>query len=290
MKSFINIVCKRIIFPLSICLILLLSLNLSAKEITLKTASQVAINVFSEKTNMDKISVEIKEIIPVENEGLILYRIFNFNPTGYIIVTADDKAEPLIGYGLNSNFSFNDAPPALLFLLGEYKVEMKGIITNNLKGDESITAKWDKYSSEDYSVLKSYTVGTKLLSTNWGQSSPYNNNCPLDPNTGNRCLVGCTAVALGQILNYWNCKVFPDGTRTYYPNGFFTNPLTVNFYNQNYNWGNMTTVPSVTAEFLYHCGVAIQVNYTDSATSGASYNVKLAMENNFGFKTSGLKI
>jgi len=51
----------------------------------------------------------------------------------------------------------------------------------------------------------------------------------------------------------------------------------------------MTTVPSETAKLLYHCGVAIQVNYTDSATSGYSSNVEYAMENNFGFQTSGLK-
>ena len=166
---------------------------------------------------------------------------------------------------------------------------MDYIIKNKLKADNSITTKWEQFSSKDYVPLKSYTVGTPLLGTAWDQNSPYNNNCPLDPNTGEKCLVGCTAVALGQILNYWNCSVFPDRTRTYYPNIYFTNPLSVNFYDQDYDWDNMTTIPSVTAEFLYHCGVAIGVNYTDSATNGASNNVRLAMENNFGFQTMGLK-
>lgn len=235
MKSKINTIYYEVIFTSLLFFSLLFSITLSAKDVALKTASQVAINVFSEKSGITKNSIKIKDVIPVEKGGLVLYRIFNFSPTGYIIVTADDIAEPLIGYGLSSNFSFDNTPPALLYLLGEYKQEMEYIVKNKLKGDDSINAKWRKFSSEEYVPLKSYAVGTELLETNWGQSSPYNNSCPLDPNTGYRCLAGCTAVALGQILNYWNCKVFPDGTRTYYPNIYFTNPLTVNFYDQDYD-------------------------------------------------------
>lgn len=269
--------------------LLFFSITLSAKNVTLKTASQVALNVFAEKSGISKSKLKIKDVIPVENADRVLYRIFNFTPIGYIVITADDNAEPLIGYGLSSNFSFDDAPPSLLFLLGEYKAEMKGIIKNNLKATVAITAKWQKYSDENYIFLKSYTIGTYLLGTNWGQDSPYNDSCPLDPNTGNRCLVGCTAVAMGQILNYWTCKVFPDDTRTYYPNQYFTNPLTVNFYDQVYDWNAINNTPSATAQFLYHCGVAIGVDYTDSATGGYSSDVDAAMQNYFGFQTSGLK-
>jgi hypothetical protein len=238
---------------------------------------------------LTKESTGIKDVISVEGDDVVLYRVFNFNPKGYIIVTADDNAEPLIGYGLDSNFSFDDAPPSLLYLLGEYKQEMKYIIKNGLKADIGISSKWERLSSDDYASLKSYTIGTYLLGTAWNQSSPYNNSCPLDPNTGSRCLVGCTAVAMGMILDFWNCRVFPDGTRTYYPNIYFTNPLTVNFYNQSYNWSDIGNNVNATAEFLYHCGVAIRVNYTDSATSGYSQNVESAMKNNFGFQTSGYK-
>jgi hypothetical protein len=289
MRLKINTVYKRVILFSLLFSLLHFSITLSAKNVTLETASQVAFNVFSEKSGVMKSSLEIKEVIPVKNGELILYRIFNFSPKGYIIITADDNAEPVIGYGLNTNFDFDDAPPALLYLLGEYKQEMEYIVKNKLKADDTITGNWEKYSDKNYVPLKSYTVGTELLETNWNQGSPYNNSCPLDPNTGYRCLVGCTAVALGQILNYWNCKVFPDGSRTYYPNIHFTNPLTVNFYDQDYDWEHMTTDPSATAELLYHCGVAIRVNYTDSATSGYSSYVEYAMENNFGFQTSGLK-
>jgi len=198
MKSTTNTIYKRFLLSYLIFSFTIFPMALSAKNVTLKTASQVALNVFNEKSGLATKSIEIKNVIPVESGGLVLYRIFNFNPTGYIIVTADDNAEPLIGYGLDSNFSFDDVPPALLYLLGEYKQEMEYIIKNGLKADNNTTSKWVSFSSEDYASLKSYTVGTYLLGTNWNQTSPYNNSCPLDPNTGYRCLVGCTAVALGR--------------------------------------------------------------------------------------------
>lgn len=248
----------------------------------------MALNVFSKESGLSKKSIVIKNVIPFENNGELVFRIFNLSPKGYIVVSAEDNTIPILGYGLDSNFSFDDAPPALLFLLGEYKNEISYIKEKGLKADENIISKWATYSSPEYNSLKSYSPSTVLLETNWGQNSPFNNDCPLDPNTGYRCKVGCTAVALGQILNYWECKVFPDGTRTYTPLNF-SNSLTVNFYDQDYNWDDIGSVVSATSEFLYHCGVAIRVNYTDSATSGYSSRVEYAMENNFGFETSGLK-
>lgn len=41
------------------------------------------------------------------------------------------------------------------------------------------------------------------LTTQWNQSGYFNDYCPLDPQTGYRSAVGCTATSLGQILNYW---------------------------------------------------------------------------------------
>lgn len=284
-----NNLVRRLFVFIFFTFLLLLSENIFAKNVGLITAQKVALNAFSKSSGLSKASLQIKETIPVDQNGELVYTIFNFNPNGFIIISADDATVPVLGYGLDSNFSFSDAPPGLFFLLKGYKNEIKIIKEKKLIANETITKEWEQYSSDQYLTLKSYTIGNHLLGTNWGQGSPYNQSCPLDPNTGKRCLAGCTAVALGQILNYWNCRVFPDGSTTYYPNGYFTNPLTVNFYNQVYDWGNMNTVPSVTAQLLYHCGVAIEVCYTDSATGGYSSLVEYAMENKFGLQTSGLK-
>jgi hypothetical protein len=41
------------------------------------------------------------------------------------------------------------------------------------------------------------------LETNWTQNDPYNQLCPLDPVTGARSIAGCPAIAMGQIVNFY---------------------------------------------------------------------------------------
>ncbi len=41
------------------------------------------------------------------------------------------------------------------------------------------------------------------LETSWGQGPPYNNFCPMDPTTNQRSIAGCPAVAMAQIINYF---------------------------------------------------------------------------------------
>jgi hypothetical protein len=99
---------------------LLFSNNLSAKNVDLETAKRVAINYFSTEAALSKTVLKITEVIPFENKGELAFRIINFNPKGYIVVSAEDNTIPVLGYGLESNFTANDAPPALLDLLSEY--------------------------------------------------------------------------------------------------------------------------------------------------------------------------
>lgn len=280
---------RRILVFLLFTFFLFSSYSLFAKNVELLTAKKVALNIFSKNSGISKNSLQIKETIPVEMDGELVYNIFNFSPNGFIIISADDATVPVIGYGLDSNFSFDDAPSGLIFLLERSKNEIKVIKDKKLIANEVVAKQWEEYSSDQNATLKSYSIGSYLLETTWGQSSPYNQYCPLDPNTSQRSLVGCGAVALGQILHYWGCKVFPDGSITYTPESF-TSPLTVNFYQQSYNWDGMnhTSGNTENAKLLYHCGVAIQMDYSSTSSGSWPVDVEWALENYFGFVTSGV--
>ena len=52
-------------------------------------------------------------------------------------------------------------------------------------------------------TLKDYAAKSVLLSTKWTQYAPYNDDCPLDPKTQERCLTGCTNTAAAQIIYHW---------------------------------------------------------------------------------------
>jgi hypothetical protein len=60
MRLKINTVYKRVILFSLLFSLLHFSITLSAKNVTLETASQVAFNVFSEKSGVMKSSLEIK--------------------------------------------------------------------------------------------------------------------------------------------------------------------------------------------------------------------------------------
>ena len=58
-------------------------------------------------------------------------------------------------------------------------------------------------SKKDELQLRDYAVNSYLLSTEWHQHDPYNRYCPIDPETGYRCVTGCANTASAQIIYYW---------------------------------------------------------------------------------------
>jgi hypothetical protein len=272
-----------------VILLFLYSFLLNAKEVELSKIQRVAINIFSENSGISPNSLKITKTISIHYDGQIVFYIFNFSPKGHIVISNDDVVEPVLGYGLSSTLDLENAPPGLLFLLNEYKKEISYIRKEKIGQHKIIKEKWEKYSSEDFlsTSLKSYTIGEYLINTMWGGGDTYNRFCPLKTNGIDHCPAGCGAVAVAQILHYWNNRVFPDGSVSYTnisPNVY----LSVDFWDSEYNWDAMDLddADDYNAELIYHCGVALNSEYTDSNTGSNISDILGAMVNNFGFKNS----
>jgi hypothetical protein len=276
---------------LIIAFILLLNFNVLAQKMDYNEVKKVALNAYSLNSNQKNSNYKIKDVIPISDNDVIAYYIFNFEPKGHIVVSNEKSFEPILGYGLNSTIDFDSIPPGMRYLLNNFKYEIsysrkQGIITS--KGNSE---KWDYYLNiDENSVQKSYSSGTYLLQTIWGQDLGYNRFCPFDPNSNIRTIVGCGGVALAQILYYWQCRVFPDSSNSYTPQGF-PNAISLNFYGQNYNWYGMSkTAPDdYNAQLLYHSAVAISSNFSDSSTTSTITNARKAFLLNFGFNTSTIQ-
>lgn len=265
--------------------------NVLAQKVDYKEVEKVAINAYSLNSSQTKSNYKIKQVIPISDNDEIAYYIFNFEPKGHIVVSNDKSFEPILGYGLNSTIDFDSIPPGMKYLLDNFKVEIglsrkHGVVSNKENSD-----KWDYYINKvESSGQKSYSTGTYLLQTIWGQDLGYNRFCPLDPNTNNRTIVGCGGVALAQILYYWQCRVFPDNSISYTPTGF-PGPISLNFYGQNYNWSGMSkTAPDDNnAIILYHSAASIKSNFTQSETTSDPTNVHTALVSYFGFNASNVQ-
>jgi len=120
-----------------------------------------------------------------------------------------------------------------------------------------------------------------LITVHWNQGAPYKDLCPIGD--GGRCVVGCVATAVAQIMQYHQWPPYGDNEPLYYWNGDescggSTNGqwLAVNVQD-NYDWENMldyvgTSYPQVqkdaVAELCYEVGVAFRMHYGRCA-SGA---------------------
>jgi hypothetical protein len=117
-----------------------------------------------------------------------------------------------------------------------------------------------------------YQEGDVLLSSNWYQSDPFNQQVPAPPGgddcTAAHCAVGCVALAGAQIMRYWNWPPYGVGSP----------------YNDTYDWPNMPytltgTSPAAqinaVAELCHEVGIAVNMDYCwgtgDSACGSAAY-------------------
>jgi hypothetical protein len=177
------------------------------------------------------------------------------------------------------------------YLLENFNSEISHARTKKVKAGKDTEDKWDYYLNIEESELslKSYSVGSYLLTTTWGQGPSFNLSCPIDPTTNFRSIVGCSGVALGQLLYYWRDRVFPDGQVSYTPSNF-TSPISEAFYNQNYNWQAMSpsSWDSYNAWLLYHCAVSIESNFSSKLTSSVFDKMRHAFRYNFGFNVSSM--
>lgn len=279
---------KLYVISLIVAFILFLNFNVLAQKIDYTGVEKVALNAYSLNSNQNSSNFRIKEVIPISNNSEIAYYIFNFEPKGHIVVSNDKAFEPILGYGLNSTIDFDSIPPGLKYLLNSFKEEISYTRKQGIAISKETIEKWDYYLNlDETSGQKSYSTGTYLLQTIWGQDLGFNRFCPLDPNTNNRTIVGCGGVALGQILYYWQCRVFPDNSISYTPTGF-PSPISLTFSGQNYNWSGMSKTSSddYNALLLYHSAVSIRSNFTDSSTTSYTNYARTALVSYFGFNAN----
>ena len=183
------------------------SSNLSYKQndilsIGFEVAQKVAeTKIYLSKSLDYHISGAIK--IKSTDDSPIMY-IFFLNPTGYIVVPANNNLPPIIAYSFENEFGDISEENILLQLLKvdiSSRIHYIDLISENIIKNRH--EQWQKYSSlVNINQQNLVTTVGPLLDTKWSQNAPYNNFCPIDLDSGNRSVAGCPAVAMAQILNY----------------------------------------------------------------------------------------
>ena len=192
---------KKILF---LAALVFATLQLTAANVDLATAQQSAQRFLMSQTSKGRLMTTaptIKWTHEVKNSKdvtLNAYYIVNTDK-GYVIVPGDDRAREVLAYGEGSLESMNDIPENMQFFLDMYKAEMEYL------------------QAHPGQVVKTRNANLgqsvqPLLTTVWNQGStngrsPFNRNCPKV--SGSPCLTGCAAVALSQVMNFWE---YPAGS------------------------------------------------------------------------------
>lgn len=131
-----------------------------------------------------------------------------------------------------------------------------------------------------------------LLSDTWGQEAPNNNFCPID-STGKRCVVGCVATAMSQVMRYWQWPATGRGSHTYTDSIGCKQTLTADFSAHTYDWGNILdsyeegrynqAQADAIALLSSDCGISVNMRYGANDSGARSVYQPIAMTNYFGY-------
>lgn len=183
------------------------------------------------------------------------YYVVNMLPQGWVIVSADDTAEPIIGYSTTGHLSWSSLPSNMKGMLESYASQVKQISRATSKKNSHWNSMAGMTTRNDNGRVED------LIKVHWNQSTPFNKYCPGSGNT--KALVGCVAVAMSQAMSVQQYPNRPQGHVNYTPPGYSNIDLT--FDNERaYNWDAIMSGANQydeAARLLYHAGVSVNMRY-----------------------------
>ena len=113
------------------------------EQIFLTDGDKVAGNVFLEFNTADD-EFMVKNVDIVQENNIDALYIYNLEPKGFILISADDNSYPYVGYSFENNFKINNMPIHLEWVINKYK---KGIISRKYLQSraQDISDAWNKY-------------------------------------------------------------------------------------------------------------------------------------------------
>ena len=232
------------------------------------------------------------------DDGVASVYIFNrSNNDGFMLLSADDRAYPMLGYTDEGSFDPNNIPPALQYMLGEYSRQIEYA---NSHPDVALKSKGVAEARLNASRAGRQSI-EPMIQTQWDQVAPYNNLCPDRPiySGGNiagsaPAYTGCVATSMAQVMKYWN---YPDkynqipAYKVYDSNGDIDQEYT-RLRSASLNWddmlldytGNYTEAQAeAVAVLMRACGYSVKMDYGTDSSGALAMAVRDAMVNYFKY-------
>lgn len=240
-----------------------------ATPVDRQTAARAAMSFWKNTLHQQGIA-QLKDLSDDLSYGHLY--LFAIDKGGFILMSADDVARPVLAYSTSGTFNPANPPLAIQPILEQYALEIA-----SASQDPSTDPDWQRLldempmlgsSKEDVDSLG------PLVQTQWYQLTPYNDLCP------SGCPTGCVATAAAQVMRYWSYPAFGKGSHSYTSDGGY-GVLSADFAHTLYDWENMparVTYASpadqrtAVATLMYHIGVSVHMGYNPMQSGAAAGN------------------
>ncbi len=207
------------------------------------------------------------------------YYVFNDDANGgYVIVSGDERLPDVLGYSYESTFDADNIPS-----------NMQGLLDGYAKQIEYVR----EHPEVEVAQRKVVSGGSisPMLHCHWNQGAPYNNKCP--QYQGARCVTGCVATAMAQIMYYHR---WPEQMHKKIPD-YVTSSLQmlvsdISPKDYKIDWANMLSSYSsgytqvqadAVAMLMRMCGVAVEMDYTPRESGASLFMAGEAFSNYFSY-------
>jgi len=217
--------------------------------------------------------------------GKTAYYVFNAAQAGkgYVIVAADDRVPAILGYSDSGTFDADDVPPAMQQWLDGYAMQVEAIASGAAPELRSA----------------SRAPIDPLLPVRWGQGMPYNVLLPHVSSSDNvHAYVGCVAVAMAQVMAYWQYP--PRATTTipgYTSSSGKTYALTMPSLSPiDFDWEHMqdtyyttdstSLAAQAVSQLMLYSTTSLKSNFGPTSTGSFTRYIPERLRTDFGYKNS----
>lgn len=199
-------------------------------------------------------------------EGKEAYYIFTHSASshkGFCIVSGDERMPPVLAFSDDNDFDADSIPPNVRYWLDCYEEAYFSL--------EDVSA----LDMPRLAAVRDEGVEPLLGNNKWDQDDPYNQLCPLVANQ--RCVTGCVATAMAQVMNFYK---YPENGMGVIDYRTETNniPMHGDLSTYHFKWDNLldsysghfsSEQANAIAELMYACGLSVRMDYCTPAQNGS---------------------
>lgn len=216
-------------------------------------------------------------------DGTPALYVFAARQGGFMVLSADDTSVPLLGFSDSGTLpaSETELPDGMRYWLGSLAEQVAFNAEHAPQAGTTLSVRRADATRADISPM---------ITTKWNQDAPYNDQCPTVGN--NRCVTGCVATAMAQVMNYYKFPANVQDNHSYtWKNGGTSLTLSIS-PSIKFDWDNMLDVYDdnspqsacdAVATLMSACGRSVNMNYSPEASGAQTIAVPRAFVESFGY-------